>query len=195
MRTLTKLVALAACVELDFAATLAQVSVLTYHNDNARTGVVQETILTPANVNKRQFGKLFAHQVNGQVYAQPLYVPNVTIPGKGTHNVVYVVTERSSVYAFDADNAARANRAPLWKRSFLDGDTGVTAVSAHDDVECADLTPIIGITSTPVIDPAAGIIYVVAKTKDQGTVTQRLHALDLGTGREKPGSPVVIDAA
>src|SRR5258708_1976708 len=99
----------------------AQVSVTTYHYDNARTGQnIQETILTPANVNISQFGKLFSQAVDGQVYAQPLYVPNLSIPNKGTHNVVFVATEADSVYAFDADNNSGGNASPLWKASLID---------------------------------------------------------------------------
>jgi hypothetical protein len=169
--------------------------VLTYHNDSARTGQnLAETILTPA-INSASFGKLFSYALNGQVYAQPLYVPNVVIPHKGVHNVVYVVTEHDSVYAFDAD--AQLGK-PLWQRNFINPKAGITTVPAVD-TGGANITPEIGITSTPVIDQASGTIYVVADAKRGvgGTVayTQRLHALSLATGAEKFGGPVVIAAS
>src|SRR5215469_7980619 len=130
----------------------AQVSVTTSRNDNSRDGLnASEAILTPENVNASNFGKLFSHAVDGHVYAQPLYVPNVTIPGLGTHNVVYVATEHDSVYAFDADNNTGLNSAPLWHRGFIHPKYGVTTVSSGD-VNCSDIVPEIGITGTPVID-------------------------------------------
>ncbi len=114
-------------------STFAQVSVLTSRNNNLRDGQnLNETILTPSNVNVTQFGKLFSHRVDGYVYAQPLYVPNVTVPGLGTHNVVYVVTEHNGVYAFDADNATGMNAQPLWYRSLIDPAQGLTTVSSND---------------------------------------------------------------
>jgi len=166
----------------------AQVSVTTYHNDNARTGQnTAETVLTPAKVNSSQFGKLFSTTVDGYVYAQPLYVPNVNIAG-GTHNVLYVATEHDSLYAIDADSGG-----VLWQQSFINPGGGVTTASSGD-VGCGDLVPEIGITSTPVIDPTTGTIYLVAKTKENGNFFQRLHALDLATHAEKFGGPVVISA-
>jgi hypothetical protein len=172
----------------------AQVSVTTSRNDNSRDGQnLGETILTPDNVNVSTFGKLFAHNVDGYVYAQPLYVPNVTIPGLGTHNVVYVATQHDSIYAFDADNKTGMNASPLWHRSLIHPKRGITSVSSQD-VSCNDIVPEIGITSTPVIDTTSGTMYLIAKTKENGNFFQRLHAIDITTGKERSGSPVVIRA-
>jgi hypothetical protein len=172
-----------------------QVSVLTYHNDQARTGQnIDETILTPASVSSGQFGRLFSYAVDGQVYAQPLYLPGVIVPEKGIHNIVYVATEHDSVYAFDADNYLAA---PLWHVSFLDAAHGVNAASAAD-LGCGSIVPEVGITGTPVIDPASGTLYVVAMTEEPGGSSgyvQRLHALDVRTGAQRSGSPVEIQAS
>ncbi len=138
------------------------VSVLTYHNDLARTGQnLDETLLTPASVSSGQFGPLFRYPVDGQIYAQPLYLPGVVVPGKGIHNIVIVATEHDSVYAFDADN----DLAPLWHTSFLNPAQGVTTASAAE-LGCGSIIPEVGITATPVIDPATGTLYVVAMTED-----------------------------
>jgi hypothetical protein len=166
----------------------SQVNVTTYHYDNARTGQnLQEAVLTPSNVNVGEFGKLFTVPVDGYVYAQPLYLSGISIAG-GTHKVLYVATEHDSVYAIDADDGT-----VLWHQSFINPAAGITSVSTAA-VVCTDVLPEIGITSTPVIDPATGTIYVLAKTTEQGTQIQRLHALDVSTGTEKFGGPVQISA-
>ena len=164
----------------------------TYHNDNLRTGQnLDETTLTLSNVNQNQFGKLFSYPLDGIAFASPLYVANVSIPGQGYHNVVYVATENDSVYAFDADGLSAT---PLWHVSFLS--SGVTTVPCADTGECGDIPTQIGITSTPVIDQTSGTIYVVAATKEgASTWVQRLHALDITTGAEKFGGPVVLQAS
>jgi archaellum component FlaG (FlaF/FlaG flagellin family) len=174
--------------------------VLTYHNDLARTGAnLNETILTPSNVNATDFGKQFSYAVDGQVYASPLYKTSVVIAGQGTFNVVYVATEHDSVYAFDADSntSGPSGDGLLWKDSFLG--TGITPFSTSDAYGCGQISPEIGITATPVIDPDTGTLYVVAQTKEVvGTTTtyhQKLHALDLATGEEKFGGPVEITAS
>jgi len=155
------------------------VNVLTQHNDLARTGAnTSETILTPVNVNSNNFGKLFADNVDGQVYAQPLYVQNLNIAG-GTHDVVFVCTESNSVYAFDADVAGIT----YWK----------TNLGAPFASSCMDLVPVVGITGTPVIDLDSGTLYV--DTKLAAGPAQKLHALDITTGQEKFGGPVTIAAA
>jgi hypothetical protein len=180
-----------------FAPAFAQtgINVTTYHNDNARTGQnLSESILTPATVKTSQFGKIFSQAVDGYVYAQPLYVSGLKIGGV-THNVVYVATEHDSVYAFDADNNKGANYNPLWKVSFINPAQGITTVDSLADIGCGDLVPEVGITGTPVIDLDHRVLYLVAKTKENGLFFQRLHALDLITGAERQGSPVTIQAS
>lgn len=167
----------------------AQINVTTYQYDASRAGAnTSETILNKANVKSDTFGKLYSYPVDGLIYGQPLYVANVGMAG-GNHNVVYVATENDSVYAFDADSGAFGG--PLWQVSFLSG--GAVTVQS-DEVSCGQISPEIGITSTPVIDPSHGAIYVVAMTREGGNYVQRLHALDLASGAEKSGSPVVIQA-
>jgi hypothetical protein len=165
--------------------------VLTYHNDNARTGqYLSEQILTPLNVNSSSFGKLFELPLDGKVDGQPLIKTQLSIPGKGTHNVLYVVTENDTVYAFDADNGST-----VWPALSLLG----AHESPSDNRSCGQVTPQIGITSTPVIDPSAGphgTIYIVAMSKDaSNNYLQRIHALDLTTGAEEFGGPLTVTAS
>jgi hypothetical protein len=163
-----------------------------YRNDNFRTGQnLAESILTPTTVNASQFGLLFADAIDGAAYAQPLYVPTVTLPDQSVHNVIYVATENDSVYAFDADQQSP----PLWHTSFINPSAGIVPVPASD-LGCGDLVPIIGITATPVIDPLSGTLYVVSKVKlGPGSYQQQLHALDITTGTERSNSPVTIKAS
>jgi len=164
-------------------------SVLTWHNDNARTGQnLSESTLTLQNVNSSTFGKLFSYPVEGQIYTQPLYVPQVTIPNKGTFNVVYVATEHDQVYAFDADGTVTT---PLWQTSFINPSKGITTVNPGN---CDSLQPEVGITGTPVIDPATGTLYVTSETAENHTIVQRLHAVDITTGAEKFNGPSIIQA-
>ncbi len=166
--------------------TVTVAGIYTFHGDAMRTGLnASEGTLTPTNVNSTTFGKLFSLPVDGQVYAQPLYVAGVRIAG-GTHNVLYLATEHNSVYAFDADTAG----APLWKVSL-----GPPTPSCLVQARVLQIVPEVGITSTPVIDPSTGTIYVVAETAENNTPTFRLHALDITSGVERSGSPVIIQGA
>jgi hypothetical protein len=183
------MLALAICADA-----AAQVNVATYHNDNVRSGQnLHESILTPAVVQQKTFGKLFSQPVDGQIYAQPLVLANLLIPRKGTHTVVYIATENDSVYAFDGNSNTGSNATPLWQVSFINPAKGITTVPATDLGTLA-IFPQVGITGTPVIDPNNGTLYVVAATKENGVYFQRLHALDVTTGAEKFGGPVVIAA-
>src|SRR5882757_8001087 len=177
-----------------------QVPFPTSRGDNGRTGAnTNETLLAPSNVDKNNFGRLFSYSLDYQSLAQPLYVPNVDIPGKGTHNVVYVATMADSVYAFDAESNAGPNASPLWQVNFTNSSAGITTASGPF-LPCAtteDRGPGFtqeGIVSTPAIDTNTRTMFVVAKILDNGTVRHQLHALDLGTGQERPGSPVTISA-
>jgi hypothetical protein len=163
----------------------------TYRNDLARTGQnLDEDVLTLQNVNSAQFGKLFSYPVDGLIYPQPLYVANVNIPGQGTHNVVYVATMHDSVYAFDADGRMTS---PLWHVNFLNPTAGISSVPSYS--AGAVIEPEVGILSTPVIDPATNTLYAVAYTDENGSLVYRLHALDITSGAEKFGGPVVIQAS
>jgi hypothetical protein len=178
------------CFTLFAVVASSATDVVTYHNDIARTGQnLQEIILTTSNVNSSNFGKLFTFPVDGIIDAQPLYLSAVSIPGKGTHNVAYAVTENDSVYAFDADLGT-----PLWHVSVLE-----SGEVPSDDRGCSQISPQIGITSTPVIDRSSGphgTIYVVAMSKNSNSTQyfQRIHALDITTGQEEFGGPVAVQA-
>src|SRR5258707_5478838 len=162
----------------------AQVSVLTQHNNNSRTGAnLNEASLTTSNVNVSTFGKLFGMPVDGFVYAQPLYMPSVNLPNSGTHNVLFVATAHDSVYAFDADTGAQ-----LWKTSL-----GTPVPSSVINTPAIQVE--VGIISTPVIDPSTPTLYVVALTYENSVQIYRLHALDiLNQGAEKLGGPIQIAA-
>src|SRR5438270_6918964 len=196
-------ISLAALLLFGWSA-MAQISVLTQHYDIGRTGAnTSETILTPSNVSTSQFGKLFSYPVDGYVYAQPLYVPAVTMgtgtPQAGTtHNVVFVATENDSVYAFDADSNTGANASPLWHISLIDAAHGAASgarpMSYTDISNQTDIVPLIGVTGTPVIDPVTGRLYVVAKSKEGTAYVQRLHALNIADGKEAV-TPVKLQAS
>jgi hypothetical protein len=177
----------------------ARTGVFTYHNDIGRTGQnTSETILHPYNVNPSRFGKLFSYQLDGDIYAQPLYVPDLQIPAKGRHNVVFVATQADSLYAFDADDNSGPNADALWHARLIDlkhgGSPGASTINALADLKCGAIVPQVGITATPVIDPANATIYVETLSREDGHAVHRLHALDVGTGAEKPGAPAVISA-
>ncbi len=169
----------------------------TYHYDLARDGVnSQEYALTPASVNKKNFGKLFSCAVDGAVYTEPLWVPTLNVNGS-VHNVVFVGTQHDSLYAFDADTSPCQQ---LWQVRLLDvphggiaGETPVFWSNVGNGFK--DIYPEIGVTGTPVIDPATSTLYVVSKSETSGPVFyQRLHAIDLATGSEKFNAPVNISA-
>jgi hypothetical protein len=190
MSGLKLLFIVAAVAELAFPVVgLSQVNVLTYRNNNFRTGAnLNETILTPANVNKNSFGKLFAYNLDGYVYAQPLYAPGVNIPGQGTHNVIFIATENNTVYALDADSNTGANGGVLWQVNF-----GTAASSSL--MGFTPIVPEVGITSTPVIDPTSGIMYVDAFTQVGTNFFHTLHALNITNGTETAFSPATVSAS
>jgi hypothetical protein len=180
-----------------FAITTSRAQITTSQYDNQRTGAtLAEKVLTPQNVNVKQFGKLGAFKVDGAVYSQPLFIPSLEIPGKGKHDVLFVATEHDSVYAFDAD---QANAPPLWQVGFLDKKRNVGTVP-WTEVQCPFIRPEVGITSTPVIDLKTGTLYALARTKVEHTFGddeyyQHLHALAITTGVEKFGGPKTITAS
>jgi outer membrane protein assembly factor BamB len=190
--TLTALTALGLA-----AAQEGPVSVTTYHYDNKRLGWnSRETLLTHTTVAPQRFGKLWSRPVDGQVYAQPLYVPGLDMGAAGTRNVVFIATEHNSVYAFDADTGGDT---PLWQVS-LGPSVPLQEIVIADPADyvqlpgpCPDIEgPEYGITGTPVIDPATQTLYVVAKTSENRQQFYRLHALDLTTGKSRTGWPVEI---
>src|SRR6266550_5718833 len=164
------------------ATLLAQANVTTQHNDAARTGAnTNETLLTTTNVNVSQFGKIFERAVDDEIYAQPLYVEGVSVPGVGLRNVVYVATNNDSVYAFDADDPAAST--PLWRVNYTNPAAGILPVSRTDVGQAcgtyADFAGNIGIAATPVIDALAQAMFFVTRTKESGAFIQRLHAIDI----------------
>ena len=179
------------------------VPVLTYHNDNARTGAnTHETLLTPANVNTNTFGLLMKYGVDGYVYGQPLYFAGLSIPGKGVRDVVFVTTANNSVYAFDADSNAGADGGLLWHDD-LGG--GIDLVNHHEfggryhDNVYSDMLPQVGITGTPVIDPVSETLYVDSFTRTETpagpTFHHKIHALNITDGSERSFSPVEVTAS
>jgi hypothetical protein len=173
------------------AAVSSNVDVVTYHYDSMRSGAnTNETVLTPASVNSTKFGLFGSFMVDGRVDGQPLYLSNVSIPEVGTRNVLYVVTEHDSVFAFDADSVNGAKTTSLWKASMLQ-----SGETPSDDRNCGQVTPEIGITSTPVIDRTRNAIYVVAVSRTSaGAYVHRIHALNLATGAEMFGGPTTVTA-
>ncbi len=175
------------------------VSVLTQHNDNRRSGAnLNETVLSPANVNIYHFGKQYSRQVDGQIYAQPLIVPNVNIPGKAVHNIVIIATMHDSVYAFDADDNIGSNANPLWQVSFTNSALGISSVPVTAFYS-GDIKYEVGVLSTPVVDPISRTIYLVSwtleRTKTAQNLVYRIHALSISDGSEKFGGPVVIQGS
>ncbi len=183
-------VSLTAVLWVALGASFLGADVTTEHNDNNRTGAnLSEVVLNTSNVNVGSFGKLFSRAVDGHIYAQPLYVSNVTIPGQGVHNVVFVCTQHNSVYAYDADVSSAST--PLWTVNL--GPSVPISVFGTADQEGISVE--VGILSTPVIDPTSNTIYVIAQTYESSQVIFRLHALDFTTGAEKPSSPVMIQGS
>ncbi len=171
----------------------AQIGVFMNRYDANATGAnTRETILNASNVNPAGFGKLYSYYVDGAVFAQPLYAPSVAIGGRGSHNVLYVATMNDKFYAFDADKPGP----PLWMRDFTDELAGIIPVPVTDITGRGDLNIVgnVGIEGTPVIDPAARAIFVVVRTRESGIYTQRLHKLDMASGKDKQ-PPAVIEAA
>lgn len=174
------------------------VPVLTWRYDQTHAGQnTSETLLTTSNVSPDSFGKLFALKVDSTVYPQPLFVPNLKMSDGQTHNVLFIETSNDSMYAFDADSNGGSNASPIWKVSLAATDHGAASNATAipwQDTGSPDVAPTVGITGTPVIDPATNTMYVVSNTKENGNYFARLHAIDITSGAEKSGSPVEIKA-
>ena len=180
------------------ARRLLSVNVLTWHNDLTRQGQnTNEVMLTPSNVNTSTFGALFSYPVQGQVYAQPLYVSNLTIPGKGTHNVIFVVTENNDVYALDANSNSGVGGGVLWHVNLGLAAAMPNTFFGNRYGPYHDINPQVGITSTPVIDLSTNTMYIDAFTNDvagQNVYSHHIHALDITTGADKM-TPMLVAAS
>jgi putative pyrroloquinoline-quinone binding quinoprotein len=179
------LISRAVSVNMDYA---------TYHFNNFRTGWdAYETTLTTANVASPAFGQLYTLNLDGEVLAQPLYVQQVEMPGLGTHDTLFTVTENDTAYAFDAESGAQ-----LWTTSLVNPANGDSPVPTRNTGDCMSIVPAVGVTSTPVIDVTTGTMYVDAKIKHLHfgvpSYYHMLHAIDIHTGLDKPGSPIVVTA-
>ena len=181
-----------------FAQTPTPVTVATWRYDLTHAGEnTNETALTLANVNVNSFGKLFGLQVDGNVYAQPLYIPGLQMSDGNVHNVLFVATENDSIYAFDADSNGGSNAKPIWQITLLDAAHGAKAGAtpqAPTSTGENDIGPVIGITGTPVINPATNTMYVVGATEEGGAYFIRLHAINILTGAEQANSPAAVKA-
>jgi hypothetical protein len=182
----------------DDDAGLGRVDVLTQRNDIARSGLnLRETVLNTGNVRQETFGELFSRAVDDELYAQLLIVSDLEMPGIGPRNVVFAATVNNSVYAFDADDPAEAE--PLWHVNFTPASArpiqaaDMTGACGRKYRDYRDFSGNIGIVGTPVIDRGSGTMYFVARTMENGRPVQRLHAIDITNGSERPNSPVVID--
>ena len=184
------------CLFTGFGRPGGQLPITTSQYGNARNAAnVNEKVLSPKNVNVFHFGKVTSFPVDGDVYAQPLYVPHISIAGKGVHDLIFVATEHDSVYAFDANTLSST---PVWHVNLLPS-TGAAMTISDRDVRCPFITPEVGITSTPVIDAETGTLYVLARSKTRTSQSnveyaQHLHALAITTGAEKLGGPIKIRA-
>lgn len=176
----------------------AQKSIVTQHGDDGRSGWYKdEVILNQSNVRPGSFGKLFTRAIDDQMYAQPLVICNVEMPGVGKRNIIIAATVNNTVYAFDADSANVS--APYWQRSLNLPNSRAIHIN---DISGAcfgiyhDFSGHMGIVGTPAVDTVNNIMYVVARTIDtvQKKFYQYLHAMDIRTGEEKPGSPSFITA-
>lgn len=199
MKSRSPLPSILACVVLALFIPIsspAAVNVLTHRNDLTRTGQnTNETILTPATVNTNTFGKLFSYTVDGHIYAQPLYVSGLVIPGLGPRNVVFVATQHNGVYAFDADSNSGLNGGIIWQTNL-----GPSSIMPNSDFgnrygPYHDINPEVGITGTPVIDLSTGTLYLDAFTHEGSSYYHRIHALNITNGVEQPYGPVLVTAS